>query len=414
MKISMAKLSYIINSVALILIITSNFCFYTVDNINIYAYMTIIGCITSLLLNIKHFRLNISKNSYFLWLTSIYTIFLIYGLFYLRAGKFSRDGFVIRYIENFSIYLSLYSIIRENNSSIVIPFLISGFASIIFLLSQEWSDIINGGIRIGDSLSGNVNTVGFNFGFISLLISRNYMNSKKKSNLFLLAIFIFFMILTGSKKTLFIVVLDLFLIFFSQNNSRLIRYFKILLSFTIIIVLIFNVPYFYNILGSRIISMIDTFLGKDSVYSNTYSYSTDMREFMIKESFKFFLKNPIFGGGFNNFLANTITQYEYSHSNYTEMLCSFGLIGTIIFYSKYFSNFKYLLSNSILRDLKYRNYGILVLVMIVEMLAIDWMTVTFSGQSVSYLPIIASSAIIGNIRNDRIKGNKYERKKIST
>lgn len=412
MMVNKNKLEYAVNCLSLVMIVVANYCFYTEDKIFLYALLTILGCAIAIIFNFKYFKLNISVDNYLIWTSLIYIIFISYGLFYLRAGIFSLNSLLIRLIENISMYLAISNLLKYKRVSIVSVFLIVGIVTVFVLLINEWSEILEGGLRIGDSLSGNVNTVGFHFGFISTLIAWEYSISKNKLSLLSLSIFIFFMILTGSKKTFIIIALDVILIFVNQKNKSSIRFFKLIIFFIIIVYLIFNVSYFYNILGIRIKSMVDTFLGIDSIYNNTYSYSTDIRKFMIKEAFEIFRNNPIFGGGYNNYFAHTVTHYEYSHCNYTEMLCSFGIFGTLIFYSKYINNLIFVMKKKLLVNKKYRNLALLILFLMMEMIIIDWMTVTFSGQSTGYLPIITSCAIINYIRNNKRMEKEYEKKKI--
>lgn len=389
-----------INAFALILIIIANFCLYTPETINLYMIMTIVGCSVALVSNFKYFSVKIYKSNYVLWITLIYLVFFFYGFCFLQGGKFSWDSFLIRYIENLSLYLAITGLFRSNGEDIIAPFSIAGLIAIIYLIFKEGTEIMSGGIRIGDTLSGNVNTVGFNFGFISLLVTWQYCRKRKKSALALLTVLILFMLLTGSKKALLIVMMDVILIFMYEKGHAS-RWLKLFLIIIAGIYVIFNVPYFYDILGSRVESMIDTMLGRSSTLLNTYSYSTDMREEMIGEAFKLFLKKPLFGGGFNNFMANTVTRYEYSHCNYAEMLCSFGLFGTIIFYSKYVSNIKYIWENKLYRVEKYRNIAFIVAFLMIEMLIADWATVTFSGQCLGYLPIIFASAALDHVRRNK-------------
>lgn len=397
------------NSIALILIIVANFCFYTSETIKWYICLTVTGCIISILLNFKYFSFKIYSSNYILWLTIIYMIFFFYGFLFLQKGKFSWDSFLIRYIENISLYLAISGLFRCCGENVIAPFEISGIISIIYLIFNEGAKIISGGIRIGNTLSGNVNTVGFNFGFISLLVSWQYCRNKKKKNLVLLGILMLFMLLTGSKKALLIIMLDILLIF-AYEKGYATRWLKLLVSITVGAYLIFNVPYFYDILGFRVESMLGTMLGKASVALNTYSYSTDIREEMIGEAFRLFLQRPIFGSGYNAFMANTFTHYEYSHCNYTEMLCSFGMFGTIIFYSKYLSNIKFILSNKLLKVFKYRDVAFIGIFLMIEMVVVDWATVTFSGQCLGYLPITFTCAALEYVRrNERVIRNEKEK-----
>lgn len=388
------------NGLALVLIITANICFYTEEMLLYYMIMTIAGIIIAVAKNVVHFSFKVQSSNCILWLIATYLVFFVYGFFFLAAGKFAWDSFLIRFAENVAIYLAIKGLFFEREERVVKPFIIAGIISALYLVIKESATIISGGIRIGDTLSGNVNTVGFNFGFISLLVIWNYCKTKKKINLLLFAVFALLMLLTGSKKALLILILDLIMILIYQKGKAS-TWLKLGLLIAIVAYAIFNVPYLYDILGLRIETMIATIIGRKSAALGLYSYSTDMREVMIKEAFDLFLGKPIFGGGFNYFLANTVTQYEYSHCNYTELLCSFGLFGTLIYYSKQISNLRYIIKGRLYRNREYMNIGIVCLMLMVEMLVVDWATVTFSGQCMGYIPIIFSCAALDYVRRKR-------------
>lgn len=135
--------------------------------------------------------------------------------------------------------------------------------------------------------------------------------------------------------------------------------------------------------------MIDTLIYGTA--SLEYSYSTEVRDEMIKEAFHFFLNNPIFGNGWNYFYAHTMYGYEYSHCNYTELLCSFGILGTLLFYSKYFSNLFVMIKN-IHNKFIHKDLLVLIFILTVEALLLDWAAVTFSAQCIWYLPVIIASS----------------------
>ena len=131
-----------------------------------------------------------------------------------------------------------------------------------------------------------------------------------------------------------------------------------------------------------------------------YSYSTDVRAMMIKEGFEFFMEHPILGGGYNYFYLRTSTPYDYSHCNYTEMLCTFGLIGTLVYYSKHFSLLRCLFNQIRLRKGEDINLICISSIMLIQTLVLDWAVVTFSAQSVWYIPVIFASVTVEQIHRD--------------
>jgi len=385
-----------ISEVSLIMILIADICFYTQTTYNIYSLLFAGGILLTFINCFGNFSLVIKTTNAIIWLTFIYALYFLYGFMFLQAGTFDWNGILARYFGNIAIYLSISNLVDVDKKCIIRPFVITGLFTVAYIILTEWNDIISGGLRIGDELSGNVNTVGFNLGFISIVVAWAYCLNRNKIKMIFLLIVMLFMLLTGSKKALIIVLLD-FIMIFIYYHKRASTWLKLTLIVIAGFYLIFNVPYFYDILGSRIESMFLTMFIKNDI-SSMYSYSTDMREVMIKEGFHMFLRKPIFGGGWNYFAANTITRYDYSHCNYIELLCSFGIFGTLLYYSKQISNTYYIFSRRVFSYAELKDEAILSIILIIEMAFVDWATVTFSGQSAGYVPILLTCVLIDNMR----------------
>lgn len=393
-----------LNIVSLILILIAEICFYTKDNAIIYRIMTFVGISISFSANFKKNNYKISK--FFVWVSIIYLLFIIYGMFFLRKGTFQLYTVIFRYIEVISIYNSLKQIIKDKSCKIYIPFVISGTFSAIYLFLLEKMNFLSGNMRIGDSLSGNVNTVGFNMGIISVIVMWWYCQEKKLYKLLLFLLFVFIMLVTGSKKAFIILIFDFVILFLSSKNS-IAKWCKLLFAFCILFYIVFNVPYFYDIIGIRIESMIGILTNVNSI---TYSYSTDIRKIMINEGLSFFFQNPILGGGWNYFYYRTSTIFEYSHNNYVELLCNFGIIGFIIYYSRYIKNLFFTLKRIKNKKSKYYDMIVVAFVLVILALILDYGAVVFSAQCVWYLPVIISTVLIEKILNNE-RNELYEQNK---
>lgn len=390
-----------IDFLALTMLLIGEICFFKSETIVVYWGLTGCGMILAIINNLRRLSFKIRKDNFVLWLTLMYMIYVCYGTLYLQRGTFPINTLLYRYIEGVSLYLLISSLLQNNDKLLFRSFSTAGIISILCLVVLEKDNILMGTNRIGDSLSGNVNTVGYNFGIISTVIMWSYCKEKKNYKVFLFVLFSIFMLLTGSKKTLVILVIDILILFFYERK-QLSGWLKIIMMVIVGIYIIFNVPYFYDIIGLRIEGMINTLLfGKASKF---YSYSTDVRDEMILEAFHLFLNKPIFGGGWNYFYSKTIYVYEYSHCNYTEMLCSFGLIGTILYYSKHLSNIKIALKYRKTQIAQKRDLVVIAVAFSVEALILDWGAVSFSAQSIWYVPVIFGSAAIYAIRN--LQSNK--------
>ena len=394
-KLSLNRKEINYDCISLILIFIGEVCFYTLDKIFLYLFITGVGVIIGLFHNRNRVYSKIEKDNFIIWVFIMFSIYFIYGFFFLQKGVFTWDTLGYRFIEIITLYLTMSNIFIYDIDLFKKAMIIVGVFSALYLIYLEGLNILGGGIRIGDSLSGNVNTVGYNFGIISTVIMWFFCREKKSYLIFFFLIFSMLMLLTGSKKVLIIILANLAMYFWFEKDKIsgwLITIFILFVS----LYLIFNVSYFYNIIGSRVEAMIETILLGSS--SPIYSHSTEVREEMIKEALNLFLSKPFLGGGWNYFYAHTAYGYEYSHCNYTEMLCSFGILGTLLFYWRHFHDLKkaYKYRNSYIS--LYKDLFVLIYVVTFEALILDWATVSFSAQCVWYSSFILSAAAIKAIR----------------
>lgn len=381
-------------SIALVLLLISNICFYTAETPQLYRLMSGTGILLSFVVSLRRFSMVIKKYNCILWLTAVYGMFMFYGHFFLREGTFPWTSMITRYLENIAFYVAIKGVFREDYRKLAPSFILAGVFSLLYLIAREGVLIALGGYRIGGSLSGNVNTAGYCFGIVSLVVIWSYCMKRDRKKLILFLVLLVFMILTGSKKVTIVIMADLFLILV-YRKGKITTWILLAIGLTAGVYCLFNVPYLYEIMGVRIESMFLTLLyGNDA---SLYSYSTEMRGEMVQEAFRLFLHHPIFGGGYNYFASMTVTRYDYCHCNYAELLCSFGVVGTMLYYSKHLS-----VLGRLTRALKRRTgnrdlavFGVILLLMI---LTLDWGAVTFSGQATWYLPVLISNAACDTIQ----------------
>ena len=381
-------------SIALVLLLVSNICFYTAETPQLYRLMSGSGILLSFVVSLRRFSMVIKKSNCILWLSAVYAMILFYGFFFLRAASFQPLTLIIRYLECAAMYLAIKGIFREDYRKLAPSFILSGVFSLLYLIAREGALIALGGYRIGSSLSGNVNTAGYCFGIVSTVVIWSYCMKKDWKKLLFLLVLLAFMILTGSKKVTIIIMADL-LILLSYQKGKMSTWILLAIGLTAGAYCLFNVPYLYQIMGVRIESMFLTLLyGNDA---SLHSYSTEVRGEMVQEAFRLFLRHPIFGGGYNYFASMTVTRYDYCHCNYAELLCSFGVVGTMLYYSKHLS-----VLGRLTRALKRRTgnrdlavFGVILLLMI---LTLDWGAVTFSAQATWYLPVLISNAASDTIQ----------------
>lgn len=387
--------------IAVILIFVGEICFYTMPTLLLYLLMTGLGTAMGIWNNINRFTFKVKKNNFIVWLTLIWLLYFFYGCFYLQKGNFNWDTLGWRYFEIIGLYLAISDLFVRNERKLESAFMITGSISVLYLLYTEWENILAGSIRIGDALSGNVNTVGYNFGLLSTFSIWFYCREKKLTRLLFFLLFTAVALATGSKKVLMMMAINVFIYFWYEKNT-LGGWIKVLLFIAIATYLIFGVPYLYHIIGERTINMFKTMMYGGS--SEWYSHSTEVREAMLQEAIELFKTKPLFGGGWNYFYAHTVYEYDYSHCNYTEMLCTFGILGTALFYVRYLDAAKFAFERRKVKEIK--DHIILVCALIVDALLLDWAAVTFSAQCVWYFPLIICASIIYTAQFNEEKRDK--------
>jgi len=379
-------------SISVIMLIVACICFYKRETMSLYLSMSIV----SVLLVIGAILLERSLSGLFdpcIWyLTVLYGMYAIYGLLFLKAGDYNWDSQFLSYAQCLCFYFSCKHFFSYPDwyKKIALPFIIGGSFVVvyIFILQKDLIMMTQVEERIGDGLSGNVNTVGYSLGILSYAITYYYCVTKKKWIFLVLVPVLFMMLLTGSKKTLIIIIIDILTIYFF-GKAKVSSFLKLVLLIAILFWIVFEIPYFYEVIGKRIEDMYATLLGSSG---GNYSHSTDDRKGMINDALKIGMTHPILGGGMNYFAAisRMYGYYGYSHCNYTELFCNFGIVGVLIYYVPYFKGIRFFWRNR----RRERERSIFVIMWLVMALVLGWLMVAFSGLSNSYMPIIASFAMI--------------------
>ncbi len=387
--------------VGLVLLVVANVAFHVEGSLGIYFSICVIAMSMITFTELYRHGFHRYKEPCTLYLTVLYGMYTLYGVLFLRKGTYNLDFMLFTYAQDVCLYIVMRHIFMQRNwaTSLSVPFIISSIVIITYLLIKEHDMVFvaQAHQRIGGSLSGNVNTVGSSLGIMSFVLATYYGVVKKKEVFYVLIPLLVVMLLTGSKKTVFVAVLDIMAIYIYEKN-KVSSFVKICIVGAFFIWIAMESSYFYDILGKRIDDMLTTMTG---LGRGAYSHSTDAREGMIAEAFHLFLDYPLFGGGMNYFWYATVKypMYTYSHCNYTELLCNYGIIGFLIFYIPYLTN-----SVSLWRTKdKYWKEHVFGITWLFLSLALGWATVQFSDRCISYIPIIASYAIIESLKAKRLQ-----------
>lgn len=387
-----------INIWSLSLIFIANICFYTENTIPQYIVISTLGIIPIYFDYLKKNRSVIKVDSFIKWVTALYAMYMLYGCFFLRGGYFNWDMIVFTYVSNLALYFAFTNILNDDNwiEVLIKPVSLAVIVATILIITNDFSSaLINENeTRLGTTLSGNVNTVAVYLGIMSMFISYFYAKKKKKYALCLLLICFFFMLLTGSKKAILIIICDL-IIYLKISKEKATAFLMFALTIVCGSILIIQVPLLYNIIGHRIQDFFYQIfgLGKAS-YSSASDMSSVVRLDLITEALEIYFGNPLYyltGGGANFFAYNSHYQNMnyYSHSNYTEMLCTYGLLGTSLFYVPLMKNYRKIKKNSKDKDLIS-----LSAILLGYILISSFFMVVFSDTCIVYIPMIFLFAVI--------------------
>ncbi|RJE48976.1 MULTISPECIES: O-antigen ligase [unclassified Dehalobacter] len=187
------------------------------------------------------------------------------------------------------------------------------------------------------------NLIGMRAGIAVVLGAYLFLTGKKYRIIYLfsMALNTGIVILSGSRKAILFMLIPLLLYYIFSQSNILKRLRNALLAIGLVCVAfyaIMNIPFVYDMVGSRFETLIYGFIGTGKTDG-----STSMRLKMIEWGLEWFKMKPWIGYGINNYMSllGTMKTYAgttgvYAHNNYIELLVDLGMIGTAIYYFIYF------------------------------------------------------------------------------
>lgn len=138
-------------------------------------------------------------------------------------------------------------------------------------------------------------------------------------------------ILSGSRKSIIIVLATLFIFVLRASKSHRIR--NLMLAVILLgaaLYAIYNIPFLYDRIGYRFQGLLDM------MFAEGGDNSSRIRQNMIQVGMEAFYQKPILGYGLNGF-ATIYGAFSgksvYAHNNYIEILVSTGLVGLVVYYA---------------------------------------------------------------------------------
>ena len=385
------KQNYRFHILVLTIILFSSSALYSENNKDYYKYIVLAISGLSYIYVLIHPGLIklLIKSKYTLWVFSIFSYYMFYGLVLKSYKEFNWDYtfFVMIVILNVIVWFVGISV-KDSVDILIKSATIASILLCLFILYNEGSLIFTGAARIGDSASGNVNTVGLYLGIFSILCLYKVLFENKKLYFVIYIIQAIFMLLTGSKKTLVYLILGFGILYMLKVKLKVYKYIVPLIFTLLLLYFIFTNPTLYNIIGYRLID----FLGQIglNVENAQYSYSTDIRKEMIKIGWLAFLRRPLFGNGWFYFSVYSGLG-TYSHNNYIEILVTYGLAGFIFYYGIFISTFIKLckcLQN---------NYSKLFFTLILTILVSDFASISFYDSPRNYIILFFAHTVADKI-----------------
>ena len=330
------------------------------------------------------------------WITSVFTMYMFYGLALPKYNYFNYDYILFIFLIIFNIIFLFNNMKKIELVNIVCKACALGTVFIcIFIFIQEKANIFSGGIRIGESASGNVTVLSAYLGILSLPCVYMYIYNKKKRYLAIYLLQICFMLLTGSKKSFIYIFMGSGMFLLLKNGIKIHKYIIPTIILIIFLAFIFNNEYFYNIIGYRIVD----FLGGIgfNIEGANYSYSTDARMNMVELGLEAFKTHPFFGGGWYYFSEYTGIG-SYSHNNFIEILVTYGIFGFLLYYGMYF-----FIIVKLIKIIKKEDIAKLFFVLNTCILLADNTGISFSQYAINYIVLLITWVYL--VDNSKLKQN---------
>lgn len=293
-----------------------------------YFFIIILG-INVLIYTFLYNKKNIIFNAKFFLLP-----FFVFTAF-ISTAIFSKEfrGWLTLFLLMLTFFICYYSYFCFRNLRNILRIIIFAlFCFCLFFIIYYRNDIVlwfNGKIiRIGSDFD-NVNSIGgyMSIGLTCSLYLLFFANKKFDFlNIIFTIIFIFVGIITGSRTFIILAVVSLLLLLFFRFKRKKIILLIVFIFLGILFLILFSLPQL-SFLKNQFINIINTIFNTGGTTDGSFA----TRFLWQKYGIELASKNLLIGYGYDGFSIYSGVG-TYTHGNFAECLCNFGLLGTFSFY----------------------------------------------------------------------------------
>lgn len=249
--------------------------------------------------------------------------------------------------------------------------------------------------RVGEANTGrwNANDIGImaSIGIlIAVMLFRDTNRLMKLLLIFSIPFLLYLDIMAASRKAILMLVICLCGMRILNNPTKVVKNMLfITVGVCLTMYLIFEVPFFYELIGWRMEGMVALLRGEPTVADS----SSITRAMMLNSAMQTFYDNPIFGVGMNNFRFFNIVRVTYAHNNFAEIAADLGILGLTAYYWIFLYIIKNYLKKYKLHD-KMRDF-LFVIIMVYLMNHMALVTITDMLQCI-FICLYTAYSRVGN------------------
>ena len=294
----------------------------------IYASMALLG-VASILYCFLYLDL---KVNYACILIPAFSLFALFGTIF--GSKDYRSWFSLILLVG-SFFVFVYSFKAIKNKYLVVSLVSLGiFLFSLYFIFHYRNEIINfrsygsEAFRLGTYFDNQNGVAAYAAVGVATSLFSVLFVSKKIRWFFIIPILSTLLvgIVTGSRSFILAVAIFVIVLLFFKFKKHKFIYLIVVASLIGLSIILLNLP-FMGTIKQRMVDAIETLLG----ISSKADTSTISRTIWIDYGFYLGSRNLIIGYGVNGFSIYSGVG-TYSHSNFAEVICDFGLIGFILFY----------------------------------------------------------------------------------